>query len=61
MSKTPSLVHNALINRSLLNRQAVVSAVLLLYARSASKHPSEKEMQDIPTSSHVPCQDTQFL
>lgn len=61
MSKTPPLVHNTLITHSPLNRQAVVSTVLQLYLRSASEHPSEREIQDIPPSSHVPCQDTQLL
>lgn len=61
VSNTPPLVHNTLINHSLLNRQAVVSAVLQLYPRSASKHPSEREIQNVPPSSHVPCQDTRVL
>lgn len=61
MSKIPPLVRNTLINPSLLHRQAVVSAILQLYPVSASKHPSEREIQDIPRSSHVPCQDTQWL
>lgn len=61
MSKTPPLVHNTLINHSLLNHQEVVSTVMQLYLRSASEHPSEREIQDIPPSSYVPCQDTQLL